>query len=59
MTDKDWIDGRFRDMDTGPALNCTMRYPLGKGHETVYKATVVKVGPKGSLRRCSTAARCA
>src|SRR5690242_9830623 len=46
-TDKDWIDPRFRTMNTGPALNCTMRYPLGKGQETVYKATVVKLGDKG------------
>ena len=46
-TDKDWIDTRFRLMDTGPFFNCTMRYPLGKGPETVYKATVVKLGPKG------------
>ena len=45
-TDKDWIDSRFRDMNTGPALNCTMRYPLGRGHETVYKATVVRLGAK-------------
>ena len=34
-------------MDTGPFLNCTMRYPLGKGNEMVYKATVVKLGDKG------------
>ncbi len=47
MTDKDWIDARFRDMNTGPFLNCTMRYPLGKGNETVYNATVVKLGAKG------------
>ncbi len=46
-TDKDWIDARFREMNTGPALNCTMQYPLGKGRETVYKATVVKLGDKG------------
>ncbi|MBY0459389.1 MAG: hypothetical protein K2V38_18850, partial [Gemmataceae bacterium] len=46
-TDKDWTDARFRSMDTGPALNCTMRYALGKGQETVYKATVVKLGAKG------------
>jgi hypothetical protein len=46
-TDKDWIDGRFRAMDTGPVLNCTMRYPFGKGNETVYKAAVVKLGAKG------------
>jgi hypothetical protein len=47
MTDKDWTDARFRAMDTGPVLNCTMRYPRGKGQETVYKAAVVKLGAKG------------
>src|SRR4051812_8910499 len=47
MTDKDWTDARFREMDTGPFFDCTMRYPLGKGQQTVYKATVVKLGPKG------------
>src|SRR6266545_5408775 len=47
MTDKDWTDARFRQMDTGPFFDCTMRYPLGKGQETVYKAVAVKLGPKG------------
>jgi hypothetical protein len=47
MTDKDWIDGRFREMNTGPVFNCTMRYPLGKGQETVYKAAVVRLGARG------------
>ncbi|MBX9626012.1 MAG: hypothetical protein K2X82_19600 [Gemmataceae bacterium] len=42
-----WVDGRFRRMDTGPFLNCTMAYPLGKGRERVYKATVVRLGEKG------------
>ncbi|MCE9565727.1 MAG: hypothetical protein K8U57_27195 [Planctomycetes bacterium] len=46
-TDKDWIDPRFRTMNTGPALNCTMKYPLGKEQSMVYKATVVKLGEKG------------
>src|SRR5947199_30829 len=46
-TDKDWIDARFRDTQTGPVLNCTMRYPLGKNNETVYKAAVVRLGAKG------------
>lgn len=49
MTDKDWVDGRFREMNTGPFLNCTMRYPHGTGHETVYKATAVKVGEKDAF----------
>ncbi len=43
-TDKDWIDPRFRDMNTGPALNCTLRYPLGNNSATIYKATAVKLG---------------
>jgi len=47
MGDKDWIDARFRSMDTGPALNCTMRYPLGKDGATIFKAIVVKLGDKG------------
>ena len=42
-----WIDARFREMNTGPFLNCTMRYPLGKDQPFVYKATVVKLGEKG------------
>lgn len=46
-TDKDWVDGRFRAMHTGPFLNCSMRYPLGKNQEMVYKATAVKLGDKG------------
>lgn len=43
-TDKDWIDPRFRDMNTGPALNCTLRYPLGNNPAIIYKATAVKLG---------------
>ena len=34
-TDVNWIDARFREMNTGPFLNCTMRYPMGKGQQTV------------------------
>jgi len=47
MTDKDWIDPRFREMNTGPALNCTLRYPVGKGTEVAYKAIVIKLDEKG------------
>jgi hypothetical protein len=46
-TDKDWIDPRFQSMNTGPFLDCTMRYPLEKNQAMVYKATVVKLGEKG------------
>jgi hypothetical protein len=48
-TDKDWIDPRFRGMNTGPFLNCTMRYSLGKTQPTIFKATVVKLGEKGDF----------
>lgn len=49
MLDKDWIDPRFRDMNTGPALNCTLRYPVGKGTEVAFKAIVVKLNEKGDV----------
>jgi hypothetical protein len=42
-TDKDWVDPRFRAMNTGPFLDCTMRYPNGKRSETVYKATAIRL----------------
>src|SRR5436305_9285133 len=46
-TDKDWIDGRFRKMDTGPFLNATIDYEGPKGKVRSYKATAIKVGDKG------------
>ena len=46
-TDKDWIDPRFREMDKGPFLNCTMRYPFEKTQSTIYKGCVLKLGEKG------------
>jgi hypothetical protein len=52
--DPDWDDPRFRLMDTGPFLNCTMRYPLGKGQQLVYKATVLKLDDASVVfDRCS------
>lgn len=42
-TDKDWVDARFRSMDTGPVLNCTMDYPFGAGRQRVYKASVARL----------------
>jgi hypothetical protein len=47
-TDKDWIDGRFREMKTGPFLNASFRYPFGKGMETVYKGTAIKLNSEGT-----------
>ena len=45
-----WVDGRFRQMNTGPFLNCTMRYPFGKD------ATVRVQGDGGETRREGAAA---
>lgn len=45
--DPEWDDARFRLMDTGPFLNATFQYPLGKGKETVYKGTAIRLGEKG------------
>lgn len=45
--DKDWIDPRFRAMDTGPFFDCTMDYPFEAGRERVYKATAIKLGDTG------------
>src|SRR5262245_19254303 len=42
-TDKDWVDGRFKQMNTGPFLNATFRYPLGNKQETVYKGTAIRL----------------
>lgn len=47
--EKNWVDSRFRTMDNGPFLNCTMDYPVGTGKERVCKATVVKLGNKGGV----------
>jgi type 1 glutamine amidotransferase len=46
-TDKDWVDGRFSKMDTGPYLNATIDYEGPKGKVRVYKATAMKVGGWG------------
>lgn len=47
MGDKDWVDPRFRLMDTGPALNCTLRYTAPRGPELAFKATAVKLDGGG------------
>jgi hypothetical protein len=49
MTDKDWIDTRFREMNTGPFLDATFRYQLTKGQETIYKGTAIKLADGGVL----------
>lgn len=46
-TDKDWVDGRLRDMDTGAVFNGTFAYPHGKGKAMVYRGTAIRLGDKG------------
>jgi len=46
-TDVDWVDARFRSMDTGPFLNATFQYPNGPEKVTVYKGTAVRLGTPG------------
>jgi type 1 glutamine amidotransferase len=51
-TDKDWVDNRFRQMDTGPFLGATVDYPVDgsgprKQTERCYRATAIKVGAHG------------
>ncbi len=43
MKDPEWDDKRFQLTDTGPVLNCTFRYPVGKDQHMAYKATVIKL----------------
>ncbi len=47
MKDPEWDDKRFQLTDTGPVLNCSFRYPVGKDQQMAYKATVIKLGKKG------------
>jgi len=46
-TDADWIDDRFRSMDTGPFLDATIDYTSANGKVRVYKGLAIKVGDKG------------
>lgn len=50
-TDKDWVDGRFKQMNTGPFLNATFRYTFhardGEHKETIYKGTAIRLGERG------------
>jgi hypothetical protein len=48
-TEPDWVDGRFREMDTGETFHATCRYPLltGKNQPFVYKGLAVRLGEDG------------
>lgn len=45
--EKTWVDGRFRDMNTGPAQNATFQYPSWTGQEYVHKGMALRLGDKG------------
>jgi hypothetical protein len=47
QTDKDWVDGRLRKMDTGLTWNATFDYPTWEGKAKVYKGTAIRIGDKG------------
>ena len=47
MKDPEWDDKRFQLTDTGPMLNCSFRYYVGKDSHMAYKATVIKLGKNG------------
>lgn len=47
-TDKDWIDPRFQQMETGPFLDATFSLTGSRGKETIYKGTAIRVGDKGN-----------
>jgi hypothetical protein len=46
-TDKDWIDPRFREMDTGPFLDATFEYSLASRKSKVFKGTAIRLGEAG------------
>lgn len=45
-TDKDWVDGRLRETDTGPTFAGTFRYPTPGGPAFAYKGLAVRLGAK-------------
>lgn len=45
--EQSWIDGRLREMNTGPSFNATFLYPSWKGQEYVYKGTALRLGDQG------------
>ena len=47
MKDPEWDDKRFQLTDTGPVLNCSFRYLVGKDQQMAYKATIIKLGKNG------------
>ncbi len=46
-TDKDWIDARFQQTDTGPFLGATFEYEERRKPARVFKGTAIRVGDRG------------
>jgi hypothetical protein len=45
--EKDWVDARFRSMDTGPTFDATFAIRNGFRRQLVYKGTAIRVGERG------------
>jgi hypothetical protein len=45
--EKDWVDARFRSMDTGPTFDATFAIRDGLRRQLVYKGTAIRVGEHG------------
>src|SRR5262249_27721042 len=45
--EKDWVDARFRAMDTGPTFDATFAVRDGVRRQLVYKGTAIRVGDHG------------
>lgn len=46
-TDKDWMDSRFQQMDTGPFLNATFEFQHQGRKQLCYKGTAIRLGDRG------------
>ncbi len=46
-TDKDWVDARLQQMDTGPTFAATFDYVLPSGKVRVYRGTAIKMDAEG------------
>jgi hypothetical protein len=48
-TDKDWVDHRLREMDTGNFFNATFSYPSWQGKMMAYRGTAIPLGDTGGV----------
>lgn len=45
--EQNWVDARFRSMDTGPTFDATFTIRDGVRRQLVYKGTAIRVGDRG------------